>query len=223
MSNGARFGYLWGNQSYYFKFDGGGLNALHITNSDSTPYGQVTPNGGETGTFYISDTGGRGYDDDAILMIAVNDSIEDFSIHIDASGYQWEPTADGTAPLTVAHNSTTLDRTFNQSDFLTWDGEVEQIWKPYTTDNYPIFYGQDMNDEANTFHLMFIDLNAGVLGINYTYVDKGMAKVNYSIEGAHPGTVVFNAYTFCNQSNQQRGVSWTNAVTGDGASGWMVP
>ena len=100
MTNGARFD-EYGNDTYYFKFDGGGLNALHITDDYNVPNGQVTNSQSITGTFYISDTGGRGYDDDAILMIAVNDTEsipEGFAIRINASGYQWDPTGDGSQP-----------------------------------------------------------------------------------------------------------------------------
>ncbi len=46
----------------------------------------------QSGTFYFSDTGGRGWNDNGILMIAINGTIPDnFWIHITASGYQWTP------------------------------------------------------------------------------------------------------------------------------------
>jgi hypothetical protein len=83
---------------YYvgFRNAGGGLNALHITTTTSDPYGQVTSVSSDSGTFYLADTGGRGYFDRAILMVAVKvpDGGEDeisknLTVHLRASGYQW--------------------------------------------------------------------------------------------------------------------------------------
>jgi hypothetical protein len=91
---------IYDNDTYYIKFDTGGLNSLHIsTDPSSVPEGQVTTSNNRSGTFYITDTGGKGYDDDAILMLAVNGTIpEDFCILIKSSGYNWTPTSDGNAP-----------------------------------------------------------------------------------------------------------------------------
>ena len=55
-----------GTGAYYFKFDqtnGGGLNALHIASSSSAVenFGEVTTTTSQSGTFYITETGGRGY------------------------------------------------------------------------------------------------------------------------------------------------------------------
>ncbi|MCX6690914.1 MAG: hypothetical protein NTW33_02375, partial [Methanoregula sp.] len=73
---------------YFFKFDqvgGGGLNALHIASSSTNPpnYGQVTTTTSQSGTFYITETGGRGYQDEAILLVAVKGNIPgNYAIHI---------------------------------------------------------------------------------------------------------------------------------------------
>lgn len=226
MTNGARFNEN-GNNTHYFKFDGGGLNALHITDDYNQPNGQVTNSPNITGTFYIADTGGRGYDDDAILMIAVNDTEsipEGFTIRINASGYQWDPTGDGSQPSQedITYIPGTVNENFTVLDFT---GEGSQIWKPYTTADYPIYYAEDMGDTENTFRLMFIDLKSGILGGNTTYTSTlehhGAVKVDYTIYNP-PEYLVFNAYAYCNQSNQGQGVSWTNRVSEAGSSGWTV-
>jgi len=229
MTNGARFADLssgGANQSYYFKFDGGGLNALHISNSSNLPYGQVTPGASTSGTFYITDTGGRGFDDDIILMIAVQDKVpEDLNIHINASGYRWQPT-----PIlnqipdeeAVVHINGSVDQDFTDDNFTLYG---PQDWKPCSSGNYPLFVNLEPFTEYN---LSFIDLKVGNLGLNTTIgysdslINQGSAKVIYNISGIDGENVAFNAYAWCNQSNQGKGVSWTNAITGTGASAWEV-
>jgi len=88
--DGTRYG--GPNGTYYIKADGGGLNELHISNSNETTYGQVTViNSNKTnpsGVFYITNTGGRGFDNDIILLVAVKGPIPDkFSLHIKSGGY----------------------------------------------------------------------------------------------------------------------------------------
>ncbi|WP_214040943.1 nitroreductase [Methanoculleus sp.] len=213
--DGAVYG-TGNNGTYYMKFDGGGLNALHITTNTSSPNGQVTNSTSATGTFYVSDTGGRGYDDDIILMFATNASLSnDFSIEINASGYQWEATE--SAPTSYDYQAGALQETFGQGDFA----YGPQIYKPSSVSNYPIFYGQDMGDTDNTFQIMFIDLNVGLLGLNSTLEGNGMAQVDYEI-GNFTGFGAFDAYAWCLNSNQEQGISWTNAVVGTGSSGYTV-
>ena len=68
---------------YYFKFNqsgGGGINAIHISSTsalDSTGrnFGDVSTTTSQSGTFYITQTGGRGYDDNFILLVAVKGDI----------------------------------------------------------------------------------------------------------------------------------------------------
>jgi len=220
----------------YIKFDGGGLNALHITTDPSERYGQVTETNAQSGTFYFSDTGGRGFFDDLILMMAVQGQVpEDFKIHVRASGYQWTPTAELNQPPKpdeIEYNEGVLDRTFTRDDFV----YEPQIWRP-CKENYPIYYGQDMskNNPEDRFYIMFIDLGVGAIGPNtpakepeaYAGVeltDGGCAKIEYSFENLET-FAAFNAYGWCNQSNQGRGISWSNDLTGfaeTGISGYSV-
>jgi hypothetical protein len=220
----------------YIKFDGGGLNALHITTDPSEPYGQVTETSAQSGTFYFSDTGGRGFFDDLILMVAVQGQVpEDFKIHVRASGYQWTPTAELNQPPKpdeIEYNEGALDRTFTREDFI----YEPQIWRP-CKENYPIYYGQDMsrNNPEDRFYIMFIDLGVGAIGPNsrekesdayegVELTDEGCAKIEYSFENLETFAAL-NAYGWCNQSNQGRGISWSNDLTGfseTGVSGYSV-
>ena len=226
MTNGAKFD-VYNNGTYYFKFDGGGLNALHITNNTALPYGQVTDTTVATGTFYISDTGGRGFFDDAILMIAVNDTDNipaGFTVHINASGFNWTPTGGTNQTPPDVYNDVSyvpgaVNENFTSANFTV---PGSQIWKPYTNSDYPIFYGEDMEEQGeDPFNLMFIDLKAGLIGTStpdYTYLEhNGMVKVDYTIYNP-PKFLVFNVYGWCNESDQGQGVSWTNALTGEGTS-----
>ncbi|MDD1719168.1 MAG: DUF3344 domain-containing protein, partial [Methanoregulaceae archaeon] len=210
-----------GGGTKYVKFDGGGQNALHFTTSTADPYGQVTASEEPKGSFYLSDTGGRGFFDDTILMVAVKGDIpDDFRIKIRASGYRWTPTPVLNVPPSadeVKHYKSSVDGIFTKQDLI----YGPQSWKPCNRADYPIYYGQDMNDPAETFRFMYIDLKAGLLGQNSNLsglVDQGMVKIEYEIE--NPGEfTVFNAYGWNNQSNQGRGISWTNDVAGESSSG----
>ncbi|MBP1928145.1 hypothetical protein J2741_000692 [Methanolinea mesophila] len=213
--------------SNYIKFDGGGLNALHLTTSPSEPYGQVTTTQSESGTFYVSDTGGRGFFDDLILMVAVRGDVpDDYSVRIRASGYRWTPTPVLNMPPTadnVSYAYASIDDTFTASDFI----YGPQSWRPYNGPDYPFYNGQDLSASDETFRFMFIDLNVGAIGPNSQLpglTDNGMAKIEYQITG-EPCFTVFNVYGWCNQSNQGKGISWTNDVDGlsqSGVSGYSV-
>ncbi|MDD1716097.1 MAG: DUF3344 domain-containing protein, partial [Methanolinea sp.] len=212
--------------SSYIKFDGGGLNALHLTTSTSEPYGQVTTTEEESGTFYVSDTGGRGFLDDLILLIAVKGEVPDnYSVHIRANGYRWEPTPILNMPPTMENLTYipgSIDDTFRKEDFI----YGPQSWRPYNGPDYPFYCGQD-TVSGEMFRFLFVDIKVGTLGPNsdlYGLTDNGMAKVEYEIEG-DPVFTVFNVYGWCNQSNQGRGISWTNDVSGlsdSGMSGFSV-
>ncbi|RZB29021.1 MAG: hypothetical protein AEth_01625 [Candidatus Argoarchaeum ethanivorans] len=211
---------IYGNDTYYIRFDKAGLNSLHVTNDTSIPDGQVTTTSTQSGTFYITDTGGKGFKDNAIFMLAVNETISDaFAIHIKSSGYNWTPTPGDVAPESgeINYINEAVNETFTKSDFM----YGPQTWKPSKSKNYPLYYGQDMSEESNTFKLMFIDLNVGVLGMNNSLIDNGFVKVEYSIENLET-FAAFNAYAWCNQSNSGQGVSWTNQVSGSGSSGYSV-
>lgn len=211
----------------YFKFEGGGLNALHISTDPGDPYGQVTTTEEQSGVFYLTNTGGRGFDDDMILMIAVNGTIpDDFAVHIRASGYRWTPTPLLNQPPAadeIEYIDGSYEGTITKSDFV----YRPQTWKPAGNNapgNYPIYYGQDMSDTSNTFHTIFVDLNAGTIGENAMIaemIDDGAVKIEYEFENLNT-FAAFNSYGWCNQSNQGQGISWTNAVSGPGSSGYAV-
>ncbi len=206
-----------------------GLNALHITTDASNSNGQVTISENQSGTFYLTDTGGRGWDDDCILMLAVNGTVpDDFRVTIKASGYRWVPVPTGTYPAydTISYIPVALQETFTKGDFL----YGPQIWKPCPGANYPIFDGQNMGDTSNTFSIMFIDLNTGILGagtlgqsgfIGQSISDNGAIKVEYSFENLET-YAVFNGYAYTVSSNQGQGIRWTNRVSATGSSGYSV-
>lgn len=219
--------YLKFNQPY-----GGGLNALHISaNAAEWPnYGQVTTTDAQSGTFYITDTGGRGYQDRAFLLVAVKGDIpDDFSIRLTSSGYHWAPTGTMNKPPTVdeiTYRAGAINETFDRSEFV----YGPQTWKPAglnTPSDYPLYYGQDSSDTTNQFRLMFVDLMAGPLGKNSglsNLTDYGAVKVDYAIENLDT-VVVFNTYVWNDNTTQGRGISWTNSIepghTG-GPSGYTV-
>ena len=76
-ANFALYGYTNGNcdpTQYYFNLTNasGSLNAIHITNDITNQNGGVYTTTASSGTFYVSDTGGRGGEDDIILLAAIN-------------------------------------------------------------------------------------------------------------------------------------------------------
>jgi PGF-CTERM protein len=76
----------------------------------------------------------------------------------------------------------------------------------------------------NTFDLVFIDLNVGVLCLDGDLIDltdSGAVKIEYSFENLH-SFAAFNAYAWCNQSNRGKGVFWTNRLTGGQHNGYSV-
>jgi hypothetical protein len=88
--NGAKYD-DYNDSTYYIAFDnpGGGLNSLHITTDPDIPAGQVTYTANQSGVFYVSDTGGRGFYDDVVLMVAVSENVpDDFELHIKSGGYK---------------------------------------------------------------------------------------------------------------------------------------
>jgi hypothetical protein len=184
-------------------------------------YGQVTSSTSSSGTFYVSDTGGRGYDDDIILMFATNSSDNDLTLTINASGYQWTPTTNKLPPsiYDITYVPAALYDTFGPANF----SYGPQTYKMSSVVDYPIFYGQDMSQTSDPFKMkmMFIDLNVGLLGINSSLSRGGMAEVDYTLEN-FTGFGAFNAYAWCLSSNQGQGISWTNRVVDAGSSGYTV-
>ncbi len=229
--DGATYGGSGG--TYYIKADGGGLNELHITNDAAAPYGQVTATDAQSGTLWVTNTGGRGFDNDIILLVSVRGPIpDDFSVHIRSSGYVWTPAPSGayTPPALntseVEYVSGAVDATFGKSAFT----YGPQTWKPgpgnvEMTPSLPLYAGQDINDPATEEYLMFVDLRVGNIDDSkypgWSPVDRGGARVEYSFSGLSTHAS-FNGYGWCSAANQDQGISWTNRVQGTGSSGYSV-
>jgi PKD repeat protein len=230
--DGARYG--GPDNTYYIKADGGGLNELHIsTDPVGADRGQVTSTSTLKGTFYITNTGGRGYDNDIILLVSVVGELrDDISLHLKSSGYNWTPATPGaytpSTPPTDYEFVNGIDLTLHKSDFIYGmhtakpgpggDGETPQ-W------DLPLYYGQNVNDASTASYLMFVDLDVGNLyplkfpGVSL--VDGGAVKVEY--EFTNMTTIAaFNGYGWCSAANQDQGISWTNPNSGSTASGYSV-
>lgn len=197
---------------------GGGFNAVHISTDPTVGMGQSTISRSQSGVFYATDTGGRGYQDDVILMLAVNGTIPDnFGVHIHASGYGWTPTGvsnDAPALGAITYHSSALDESFDKNDFI----YGPQNWKPSGGDaNYPIFVSEDMSDPDNAFQIMFIDTHVGMLGTNYPYggnsqfTDSGAVKVEYTFTNM-PTYAAFDIYAWNWATTQGQGMLWTNRI-----------
>lgn len=249
--------------AYYFNMSTstGGMNAIHITDLSTTSncqtgwlyngtcFSKIVETTNNPGTLYISDTGGRGGQDDILLLVAVNSTepndISDFAITINATGYKWTPTSNGYIPSWDPESSrpvfTYWNGSFDSGDFLTYSGEdVFQNWKFAPTANYPLFNSQAMIG-GNYHKMMLIDLNMGVVGnqsqvgkaFSHTYyqnlTDLGMVNVTYHITGPDPfdpegnAKVTFNAYAYTNWTTKEaQGVNWLNQVYKDGDSNLII-
>jgi PKD repeat protein len=203
--------YQYVPNTYFLYFDtaGGGLNPVHLgttnvfdtSSTGNNIYGTVATSRNQSGTFYVTFTGGQGSFADGILMLAVNGTIpDDFSVHIKSSG----PTGG-------------MEETFDKSDFI----YGPQIYKPSSSAGYPIFYGQNMSDTGNTFQLMFIDLKSDA-----EYSATGFTTVDYSFNNLTT-FAAFNVYGWQISDNHGTGIHMTNDVTASpggagGSSGYMV-
>jgi len=231
---GVRFnwdGPMYGgpDNTYYIKADAGGLNALRITNDVDVALGQVTNTNNQSGVFWITDTGGRGYANNIILLVSVRGPIpDDFALHIRSSGHNWTPAPPGAyspaLPTDHVHVDGAMDETFTREDFI----YGPQTWKPGPGDPYvpslPLYYEQNISDQSNAAYLMFIDLYAGTLGqskFESPLIDNGAVKVEYNFTNLTT-MAAFNGYGWCSASNQGQGISWTNQVFGLGACGYSV-
>ena len=218
--DGSRFGNA--DSAYtFFNRTADGNNALKITNNSSITAGNVAYTNSQSGTFYITSVGGKSYEDNVLLMLAVNGTIPDnFQLHITASGYQWNLSNNAPSVGSVTYNSTTLNETFYATDFI----YGPQTYKPMNLANYPFYEYQDMTNSSNTFMIMFIDLYSGILN-NSTLTENGMVKIEYSFENLPQGSLAaFNAFSY---RKAQLAVQWTNKVnvlggTETGTSGYYV-
>ncbi|MEN6340944.1 MAG: PKD domain-containing protein [Methanospirillum sp.] len=232
-ANGARYdldGTTYGgpNGTYYIKADGGGLNEHHLTNDVAAPYGQVTASTATSGTFWVTNTGGRGFDDTIVLLVSVQGDLpDDFGVHVKSSGYTWTPNSGAiTVPTAIQYTTGAVDETFTRDDFY----YGPQTWKPGPGDPYipslPLWTGQSISDPSTASHLMFVDLKVGNLKPSASsawgsLVDAGGAKVEFSFTNM-TSLAAFNGYGWCTAASQGSGISWTNRVEGIGNSGYRV-
>ncbi|WP_160329480.1 Ig-like domain-containing protein [Methanofollis ethanolicus] len=215
--DGARFD-DFGNNTYNIRWTGdaseipandGGQNALHITDDLSTTQ-KVTFTNNLAGTFWVTDTGGRYYKDEILLLIAVNGTIPDnFRLHLKADGYQWVPNPTPHAPPAledITYEAVTLDEWFTKDDLI----YGPQTWRPAAHTTYPLYPGQDVTNTSNTFRMMLVDLNAGDrYGVQ-------PVRVQYEVENLNSFMAV-NAYAY--SKNADVGVynitCWTNRLLGN--------
>lgn len=219
------------NNTYYIKADGGGLNELHISTSSATAdaYGQVTTidakSSSPSGTFYLTNTGGRGNTDDLILMLSVAGPIsKDFSVNIKSSGYTWTPpTVNGTAVTGYTYTGG-MQETFTKEDFLYGPNTYKPGPGTLGVWSLPLYSGQNTADPSTVSYLMFIDLYAGNLkdSMYPGLIDHGALKVDFSFTGLYT-TAAFNLYGWGLATNQGEGISWTNRTDGtSGLSGYSI-
>ena len=226
VSNDAGVKYdLNGNNTYFISMtnQSGGLNPLHISTDYTVPNGQVTTTHDQSGTFYATFTGGIGHMDDGVLMLAVNGTIpDDFSVNIQASGYNWTPATPAYTnppnPTVYNYQDVSLDETFNKSDFI----YGPQIWKICGQANYPIYHGQDMSNSSNTFQLMFIDLRAGAFYNNASLIHNGAIQINYSFHNLTT-FAAFDDYGWFSACNWGPGIPMTNNIDNNGYAVIGVP
>ena len=233
--DGATYGGSGG--TYYIKADGGGQNQLHLTTDPGNPSGQVTATEAQSGTFWITTTGGRGFNNDIILLVSVKGPIpDDFSVHIRSSGYTWTPLPagvhdpEGQVNISEVEYVTGVDGSFGKADFT----YGPQTWKPgpgnvQGVPDLPLYVGQNINDPETAEYLMFVDLRVGNIKGDKkpewaSLTDGGSVRVEYSFSGLTTHAS-FNGYAWCSASNQGQGISWTNDVSrgsNSGMSGYSV-
>lgn len=217
------------DDTYYINAPGGGLNQLHIS-TDGTPAGvsgQVTTKNINTastsGTFWITTTGGRGYNDDLILMFSVVGPISDnFNLKIKSSGYQWMPSTAGV--VNPVYKAGAVDEVFTKADFLYGPHTAKP--GPGNAWVLPFYSGQNINDPATAQYLMFIDLNVGNTNVRNS-IDSGNAKVKFDVSGIYDTTASFNTYAWALSANiADSSINWTNNLSTNplapGQSGYSI-
>jgi hypothetical protein len=110
--------------------------------------------------------------------------------------------------VSSTHGNYLLDETFKAQDL----SYGPQAWVPYAT-KMPVVPGNDVNS-GEGFYLMFVDLNA-TSNLNSTFP---RVQVDYAFTSLQ-GEAAFHVYGYIHSNG---GISWTNRVEGDGASGYYV-
>jgi hypothetical protein len=242
-----------GDPYYYVNLTNttGGMNAIHIADSYAPANAKgACYTGNLNGTFYVTDTGGKGGEDDIILLIGVNsiyndtEEIDSISINITASGYTWTPNSSGSPPSSVNYEIPLSAKPFNVGNYLEnatyGDPDLYQGWKFAPTADYPIYCGQDMSASKN-FKLIAVDTKVGTINgtwYNETYdpdvalENNGFTKITYNItnpeEGLSSGSIIaFNVYAYNNKTiTQKKGdslppaINWLNLVKTSAQSSW---
>ena len=210
------------NGTYFIRALGGGLNQLHISNSNSTSAvnGQVNvisaTSTSSSGVFYITTTGGRGFNDDIILLLSVKGPISnDFSVTIVSSGYgNWTIPVGGayqpSLPTDYKYITGAINETFTSTDFL----YGPQTQRPAPSGWQTLYNGQDTSDNSTAEYLMFIDLYVGnIMNTKIAnMIDNGAVKVEYTFNNLNT-TASFNAYAWAVASYQDEGINWCNPTS----------
>lgn len=222
----------------------GGQNAIHMSDSNSAHSTfQCTETGNMNDQIYVTNTGGRTYQDDIRLLVGVasyntdtSDKMgerQDIWIDINASGYSWEPNAtQDTGPVLSEIQWGWTNFTLKPSYYLTNpdNSPVYQTWKfgPYPF--YRNYCGQDPLDNetsSNVFNFTAMDLKMGVLSDTSlgTLNDKGMVNISYRVyrpdglsqeNNKNNTNIDFNVYAY--NRNTAQGLNqtlWLNNITSD--------
>ncbi|MDY0748678.1 PEP-CTERM sorting domain-containing protein [Paucibacter sp. R3-3] len=225
---GARYG-SGADDTYWINAPGGGLNQLHIANSGAAGNvsGQVTTQtistSSTSGSFWVTTTGGRGYNDDIVLAFSMTGPVpSDFSLSIKSSGYQWD--AGTSLPSTLTYVSGAVNETFTSADLRYGPNAA----KPGPGDGWtlPFWSGEDITNPANQQVLMFVDLNLGNTS-DRGAIDAGSVRVDFQISGLYDTHASFNAYAFAMAANiADASINWTNRVSTNaadvGQSGYSI-
>lgn len=218
----------------------GGMNAVHISTYGTNNAGQCFVSKNLTDTLYVTNTGGRNYQDNVILLIGVASSNDDerqkLAVDVDAKGYSWEPhNTVNSGPAQEEIQWTTTDVGITSADYATDNtgGGIYQTWKFAPNPNYPMYCGQNVADEStlsNVFNWTAVDLGEGILsntsmtGLN----NSGTIKVGYTISrtdglavglGSNATRVAFNVYAYNRYTSQGWNQTlWLNRVNNNGES-----
>jgi hypothetical protein len=206
---------------YLVKADGGGQNELKISSATTggTKISESTSSGSYTGSFYITNSGGRGFDNDIIMLLAVKGNVaSDFSFKVKSAGYEWTPAAQGAYNPTLTFDSvstiTGIDTTFYANDFM---GTQSATKRPGPS-GWSRMYNGEPDGDTSTWNLMLIDLYAGNIKSTYfpgqTLENNGAVKVEFAINGLYDTLASINAYGWCSAANQESGINWTNDSSG---------
>jgi hypothetical protein len=238
-TDGARFDYSAAHgapaDTYWIQADGGGLNQLHITTSTASVNGQVITRNIDkstySDTFWVTTTGGRGYNDDIILLASVKGPISnDFSLKIESSGYQWAPATTGSLSDVKDYKYVNaVSETYTKDDFLYGPQTAKPGPGALNAWTLPLYSGQNISDSSTAEYLMFIDLYVGNFANSKdaSATDLGDAKVTFTFTGLYDTTAAFNVYAWCLASNIGGGtIDWTNKVSSSltdvGQSGYSI-